>query len=198
LVEYYYYYGVKLPSLKQIEAMEQQREQAFAALEINHADNTVKCQSCGVAVPIRVGPISKPYNHQVFKLRYQKKWLQRYVQRLTHGGHSKSKDAASVRDGPIARGPYAAGAARDGDVDVDDVDGGNTSVYKDKIPKHYADEIKQIDAELKELEEEEAQADAKRRIPLHPAKNRATGYRYVCGNCFENVYNRRRRSSRRD
>jgi hypothetical protein len=47
--------------------------------------------------------------------------------------------------------------------------------------------IKQLKAELAELLEEEAQADALRRLPLYNC--RITGWKFVCSKCYDRVYN---------
>jgi hypothetical protein len=45
-----------------------------------------------------------------------------------------------------------------------------------------------LKAELAELLEEEAKADALRRLPLYSC--RITGWKFVCSKCYDRVYNR--------
>jgi hypothetical protein len=47
-------------------------------------------------------------------------------------------------------------------------------------------EVKQIKQELAELLEEEARADALRRLPLYSC--RITGFKFVCSKCYDKVY----------
>jgi hypothetical protein len=49
----------ELPSLQEIQEMERQRSQSIEALEV--FDSSVKCQKCGMAIPI-VGKLSRPCN----------------------------------------------------------------------------------------------------------------------------------------
>jgi hypothetical protein len=50
--------------------------------------------------------------------------------------------------------------------------------------------IKEVQQELAGLLEEEAKADALRRLPLHSSK--ISGFKWICGECFERAYKRRR------
>jgi hypothetical protein len=52
--------------------------------------------------------------------------------------------------------------------------------------------IKEVEQELAGLLEAEAKADALRRLPLHSSK--ISGYKWICGECFERVYSRKRRN----
>jgi hypothetical protein len=63
----------ELPSLEEIEEMERQRLQAIEALEIS--GNSVKCQKCGMAIPI-VGELARPHNDRVAIL--QKRLIMRF------------------------------------------------------------------------------------------------------------------------
>jgi hypothetical protein len=45
---------------------------------------------------------------------------------------------------------------------------------------------KELKAELAELLEEEAKADALRRLPLYSC--RITGWKFVCSRCYDKVY----------
>ncbi|MFL6418343.1 MAG: hypothetical protein ACJ71P_02860 [Nitrososphaeraceae archaeon] len=56
----------ELPSLQEIEEMERQRSQAIEALQIY--DHSVKCQKCGIAVPI----VGKLTSQRVIKLLFRK------------------------------------------------------------------------------------------------------------------------------
>jgi hypothetical protein len=46
--------------------------------------------------------------------------------------------------------------------------------------------ISELKAELAELLEEEAKADALRRLPLYSC--RITGFKFVCSRCYDKVY----------
>jgi adenine-specific DNA methylase len=68
-----------LPSLEQIEQMERQRCQAIESLEIY--DDSVKCQKCGIAVPMIGKSISisnKPKNNRIAVLERRINWLENY------------------------------------------------------------------------------------------------------------------------
>jgi hypothetical protein len=65
----------ELPSLEEIEQMEQQRLQAIESLEVS--GNSVKCQRCGIAVPI-VGKLSRPCNDRAAVLQRRIKWMENY------------------------------------------------------------------------------------------------------------------------
>ncbi|MFL6470183.1 MAG: hypothetical protein ACJ71H_04955 [Nitrososphaeraceae archaeon] len=65
----------ELPSLQEIEEMDRQKSQAIESLEIfNHS---VKCQKCGMAVPI-IGKLSKPNSNRIAVLEKRIKWLENY------------------------------------------------------------------------------------------------------------------------
>jgi len=66
-----------MPSIEQIEQMERQRSQALDAVEILDSGHSVKCQRCGVAVPI-VGKMSRPKNDDVVKLQTCVKWMEKH------------------------------------------------------------------------------------------------------------------------
>jgi hypothetical protein len=65
----------ELPSLQEIEEMDRQKSQAIESLEIT--DNAVKCQSCGIAVPM-VGKLARPHNDRVAMLQKRIKWIENY------------------------------------------------------------------------------------------------------------------------
>jgi predicted metal-dependent hydrolase len=66
----------ELPSLEQIEEMEKQRSQAIEALQI--IDHSVKCQKCGIAVPI-VGKLINPTKgNRIAILQKRIKWIENY------------------------------------------------------------------------------------------------------------------------
>ncbi|MFL6403108.1 MAG: hypothetical protein ACJ71M_06500, partial [Nitrososphaeraceae archaeon] len=48
--------------------------------------------------------------------------------------------------------------------------------------------VKQLKAELAELLEEDAKADKLRSLPLYSC--RITGWKFVCSECYDKVYNR--------
>ena len=55
--------------------MDRQRSQAIEALEI--FDHSVKCQRCGIAVPI-VGKLTKANNDRIGILQKRIKWIENY------------------------------------------------------------------------------------------------------------------------
>jgi hypothetical protein len=60
----------ELPPLEQIEKMEKQRSQAIESLQIT--DHSVKCQKCGIAVPI-VGKLTRTKNDRIALLQKKDK-----------------------------------------------------------------------------------------------------------------------------
>jgi hypothetical protein len=82
---------IELPSLQEIEEMERQRSQAIESLEI--IDSTVKCQRCGVAVPI-VGKLTKlRKGNRIDTLQKRIRWLENYYSR--HGGSNINRGSSS-------------------------------------------------------------------------------------------------------
>jgi hypothetical protein len=76
----------ELPSLEKIEQMDRQRSQAIEALQIS--DRSVKCQRCGIAVPI-VGKLPRPYsNNRIAILQKRIKCIENY----SHGNNSNKND----------------------------------------------------------------------------------------------------------
>jgi DNA repair exonuclease SbcCD ATPase subunit len=66
----------ELPSLEEIEEMDRQKSQAKESLEI--FDHSVKCQRCGIAVPI-VGKLTKSTkSNRIAVLEKRIKWLENY------------------------------------------------------------------------------------------------------------------------
>jgi hypothetical protein len=63
----------ELPSLEEVQEMERQRKQSIESLEIS--DGKVKCQKCGIAVPI-VGKMNRPANDRVVVLQKRIYWLE--------------------------------------------------------------------------------------------------------------------------
>jgi hypothetical protein len=63
----------ELPFLEEIEEMEKQRSQAIESLEIY--DHSVKCQRCGIAVPI-VGGLARPHGNRITLLEHRIKWIE--------------------------------------------------------------------------------------------------------------------------
>jgi hypothetical protein len=53
---------VELPSLEEIAEMDKQREYAIDSLEISDDSTQVKCQNCGLAMPI-VGGLTRPHSY---------------------------------------------------------------------------------------------------------------------------------------
>jgi hypothetical protein len=62
----------ELPSIEEIEQMERQRLQAIESLETS--GNSVKCQKCGMAVPI-VGRLPTPYRNRITLLKHRIEWI---------------------------------------------------------------------------------------------------------------------------
>jgi hypothetical protein len=65
----------ELPSLEQIGQMDKQRSQALQSLQIT--DNSVKCQRCGMDVPI-LRMLTKPRSNQIDTLVKQIKWIENH------------------------------------------------------------------------------------------------------------------------
>ena len=65
----------ELPSLEEIEQMERQRLHAIGSLEL--FDHSVKCQTCGIAVPI-VGKLTNTGNDRIAMLQKRIKWIENY------------------------------------------------------------------------------------------------------------------------
>jgi adenine-specific DNA methylase len=65
----------ELPSLEEIKEMDRQRSQAIESLQI--IDNSVKCQRCGIAIPI-VGKLTRTKNDRIAILQRRIKWLNNY------------------------------------------------------------------------------------------------------------------------
>jgi adenine-specific DNA methylase len=70
--------------------MDRQRSQAIDSLEIS--DHSVKCQKCGIAVPI-VGKLTKPKarNYRIAVLEKQIKWIEAHSH-SHHGNNNRSSD----------------------------------------------------------------------------------------------------------
>jgi hypothetical protein len=71
----------ELPSLEEIEEMEKQRSQAIESLQI--ADHSVKCQKCGMTVPIVVeGGLARPHGNRITLLEHKIKWIETHPRLL--------------------------------------------------------------------------------------------------------------------
>ena len=70
--------------------MERQRLQAIEALEI-YDDHSVKCQRCGIAVPI-VRKLPRPLNDRVAILQKRIKWIENYSR-----GNIRSDDVKQLK-----------------------------------------------------------------------------------------------------
>jgi protein-arginine kinase activator protein McsA len=68
----------ELPSLEEIEQMERQRSQAIESLEI--CNGSVKCQRCGMALPI-VGKLTHR-SDRIAVLQKQIKWIEQHYHGL--------------------------------------------------------------------------------------------------------------------
>ena len=62
-----------LPSLGEIEQIDRLRAQAIEALEIS--GNSVKCQRCGIAMPL-LKRLTKSKSKRITTLQYRIKWLE--------------------------------------------------------------------------------------------------------------------------
>ena len=65
----------ELPYLEEVQEMEKQRLQAIESLEI--FDHYVKCQRCGMAVPM-IGKSIKPKSNRLAVLERRINWLENY------------------------------------------------------------------------------------------------------------------------
>jgi adenine-specific DNA methylase len=85
----------ELPSLEEIEEMDRQKSQAKESLEI--FDHSVKCQRCGIAVPI-VGKLIKPKSNRIAVLEKRIKWLENYSRGNNNGSyHHKNNDIKQLK-----------------------------------------------------------------------------------------------------
>jgi hypothetical protein len=66
---------LELPSLEEIEQMERRRLQAIESLHI--CNHSVKCQRCGIAVPV-VGKLTRTGNDRISVLQKRIRWLENY------------------------------------------------------------------------------------------------------------------------
>jgi hypothetical protein len=148
----------ELPSLEDIEEMERQRSQAIESLQI--IDNSVKCQKCGMAVPI-VGKLTAR-NDRIAVLQKRIKWLENYQYSNRHCLHDHHRHSGNT----ITSNNYDGDGGSDDDIGV----------------------VKQLKAELTDLLEEDAKADKLRSLPLYSC--RITGFKFVCSTCYDKVYNR--------
>jgi peptide subunit release factor RF-3 len=76
----------ELPSLKEIQEMDRQRSQAIEALEI--FDHSIKCQRCGIAVPLLRTLTTKPRSNHIGVLQKRIKWIENY----SHGNNNSNKN----------------------------------------------------------------------------------------------------------
>jgi hypothetical protein len=84
-----------LPSLEEIKEMDRQRSYAIESLEI--FDHSVKCQKCGMTVPI-VGKLSKPNSNRIAVLEKRIKWLENYSHSNNNGSyHHKNNDVKQLK-----------------------------------------------------------------------------------------------------
>jgi hypothetical protein len=71
-----------LPSLDEIDRMDKLRQEAIASLEV--LNNKVKCQKCGVWVPIAREPLRSSSNtHEISNLRTRIRSAEQYSRRLS-------------------------------------------------------------------------------------------------------------------
>jgi hypothetical protein len=80
----------ELPSLEEIEQMERQRSQTIESLEI--CNGSVKCQMCGIAVPI-VGKLTAR-NDRIAVLQKQIKWIEEH-----YHGHYPHRPYGDINNG---------------------------------------------------------------------------------------------------
>jgi RNA polymerase-binding transcription factor DksA len=72
----------ELPSLEEIEEMDRQRSQAIESLQLSISESDsgdfVKCQKCGIAVPmLRI--LTKPKSNRIAVLEKQIKWIEEHL-----------------------------------------------------------------------------------------------------------------------
>jgi hypothetical protein len=68
----------ELASLEEIIQMERQRLQAIESLDI--FDHSVKCQGCGIALPIvGNGKLPTPYRNRITMLKHRIEWLESHL-----------------------------------------------------------------------------------------------------------------------
>jgi hypothetical protein len=76
----------ELPSLEQIEQMEKQWSEAIQALEISN--DSVKCQTCGIAVPLLKRLTTKPNSIRTEALQNRIRWMEKNYSRDISRGNS--------------------------------------------------------------------------------------------------------------
>jgi hypothetical protein len=93
----------ELPSLEEIAEMDRQRSQAIESLEIFDSDSghshQVKCQRCGMAVPI-VGKLTRTGNDRIAMLQKRIKWLENYnypSHRGNNSSHNKDNEVKQLK-----------------------------------------------------------------------------------------------------
>ncbi len=79
---------VELPSLEEIAEMDKQREYAIDSLEISDDSTQVKCQNCGLAMPI-VGGLTRPLSYQrVVALKKRITWIEEHSRNTSTADNS--------------------------------------------------------------------------------------------------------------
>jgi hypothetical protein len=152
----------ELPSLEEIQEMDRLRSQAIESLEIS--GNSVKCQKCGMAVPIIIeaggGRLTRPLyaNRRISLLEHRIKWIEAHsssttTSRLGGLGWKNNKDSVVI------------------------INNNNRKRNSD---------LKQLKQELEDLLAEEAKRDKLRNLPLYSC--RITGFKFVCSKCYDKVY----------
>jgi adenine-specific DNA methylase len=79
----------ELPPLEEIEEMDRQRSQAIEALQISN--HSVKCQRCGIAVPV-VGKLTRTKNDRIAILQKRIKWVE------THHNNNSAADIKQLKE----------------------------------------------------------------------------------------------------
>jgi archaellum component FlaC len=130
--------AIDLPSLDEVESVEQQRLQTLQSLEV--IDNTVKCQSCCN--------------------------FESLGEKLTTTRHHLHRISALKT---------------------------RIKLIEDKYPRATED-LRRLKEELDQLIEEDAKKELQRRIRLYSSA--ATGYRWVCSQCFDLAYKRAQRGKK--
>jgi hypothetical protein len=88
----------ELPSLEEIQEMDSQRSQAIESLEIS--GNSVKCQKCGMAIPL-LRTSTKSRSNRIDTLEKQIKWIENHIHGSSNNSYDRSRNVGCSAGGAI-------------------------------------------------------------------------------------------------